>query len=296
MADLFGDQAVGGDVEMATPNSNPSHAPDGAGYACVFAETNVIKADVGKINNAADQINKLADRFHLASTTDAEKKIQEEEQSIRASMKPVCNKAKEKLKALKAKLKDTNMDHSERKMRENLFRALAQSFVDAVKNYQGAQAGYEANIRNQLGRRLKIVSPEMTDSQVENIIDSGRAQQIFESVIKDGKGSSQIAASYKDVMSQHEDIKALEKSILELMDMFQDMALLIEQQGETLNSVEEQVNKANDYVESGTKALGRANKSQKSKRKYMCCCVIIGLAVLMAILLPVLLATSSTTT
>ena len=128
---------------------------------------------------------------------------------------------------------------------------------------------------------------------MENVIDSGRAQQILESVIKDGTG--QIANAYQDVMSQHEDIKALEKSIVELMEMFQDMALLIEQQGEKLNSVEQQINKASDYVESGTKALGRANQSQKSKRKYMCCCIIIGLIALLAILLPILITTASST-
>ena len=59
---------------------------------------------------------------------------------------------------------------------------------------------------------------------------------------------------------------------------------------------EEQVNKANDYVESGTKALASANKSQKSKRKYMCCCLIIGLGILLAFLLPFIFSTMSTTT
>ena len=53
------------------------------------------------------------------------------------------------------------------------------------------------------------------------------------------------------------------------MDLFQDMALLIEQQGDKLNSVEEQVKNANDYVESGTKAIARANKSQKKKRAHL---------------------------
>ena len=289
MADLFGDDAAAsGDVEMAT--ANPGHG----GYGSLFAETNAIKSDVAKITAAADQIDHLSDRYSMASTQKDEQKVQQEEGAIRKAMKPVCHKTKDKLKALKAKLNEPNLDHSEKRMRQQTFRSVAQSFVDAVKKYQESQARYETTIRNQLGRRLKIVNPSFTDKEVESVIDTGRAQQVFESVIKDGTG--QIANTYRDVMSQHEDIKALEKSILELMDMFQDMALLIEQQGEKLNSVEEQVNRANDYVESGTRALSRANKSQKSKRKYMCCCAIIGLAVLMAILLPVLLTTASSTT
>jgi len=290
LADLFGDPATATndvvvDVEAAQKN--------GGGYSALFAETNAIKADVARINTAADQINKLSDRYNVASTPETEQKIQQEEKLIRKAMKPICHKAKNKLKALKAKLGDASMDHSEKRMREQTFRSVAQTFVDAVKKYQEAQAGYETNIRDQLGRRLKIVNPKFTEEEVENVIDSGRAQQILESVIKDGTG--QIANAYQDVMSQHEDIKALEKSIVELMEMFQDMALLIEQQGEKLNSVEQQINKASDYVESGTKALGRANQSQKSKRKYMCCCIIIGLIALLAILLPILITTASST-
>lgn len=185
------------------------------------------------------------------------------------------------------------MDHNERRMRQQTFRSVAQLFVDAVKNYQESQSNYETTIRDQMSRRLKIVNPAFSDEEVENVIDSGRAQQVFEQVIKDGRGK--IANTYRDVMSQHEDIKALEKSIRELMDLFQDMALLIEQQGEKLNSVEEQVKNATDYVESGTRAIARANKSQKKKRKYMCCCIIIALAVLTAILIPVLTSTLNTT-
>ena len=208
-------------------------------------------------------------------------------------MKPVCLATKNKLKALKAKTNDASLDHNERRMRQQTFRGVAQSFVDAVKLYQESQANYEKTIREQLGRRLKIVNPAFTDEEVENVIDAGRAQQIFEQTIKSGKG--EIANTYRDVMSQHEDIQALEQSIRELMDLFTDMSLLIEQQGEKLNSVEEQVKNANDYVESGTKAIARANKSQKKKRKYLCCCIVIALAVLIAILIPILTTTLATT-
>ena len=242
---------------------------------------------------ASASIDKLAGRYRGASNGESEKQISEEEKEIRESMKPVCHATKDKLKALKSKLSDNSLDHSEKRMRQQTFRSVAQSFVDAVKQYQESQANYENTIREQLGRRLKIVNPAFTDEQVENVIDAGRAQQVFEQTIKSGQG--EIANTYRDVMSQHEDIQALEKSIRELMDLFMDMSLLIEQQGDKLDSVEEQVKNANDYVESGTKAIARANKSQKKKRKYMCCCIIVALAALVAVLIPVLTNALATT-
>jgi syntaxin 1B/2/3 len=287
LEDLFGDDATASDqvdVEMANGSN---------GYATLFEETNSIKADVKIINSATSQINQLANKFTVASNQVEEKNIQAEEKIIRKKMKPVCHRAKDKLKNLKGKLNDSDLDHNEKRMRSQTFVSVAKTFVEAIKAYQESQATYESNIRNQLGRRLKIVEPNLSDDDVEEAIDSGRAQTILETVIREGSG--QIASTYQDVMSQHEDIKQLEKSIVELMEMFQDMALLIEQQGEKLNSVEAQINKASDYVESGTKALGRANQSQKSKRKYMCCCIIIGLIALLAILLPILASTANST-
>ena len=86
----------------------------------------------------------------------------------------------------------------------------------------------------------------------------------------------------------------LAKSMKELLDMFQDMAALVELQGEKLQSIEDNMDNAVDYVEKGNKQLAKAVKYQKSKRKQMCCCVIIGLIILAVIITPILLTSLNT--
>jgi syntaxin 1B/2/3 len=75
----------------------------------------------------------------------------------------------------------------------------------------------------------------------------------------------------------------------ELRDMFQDMAALLEMQGENLNSIEKNIDQSQNYVDRGITHLDKANQYQKKKRQQMCCCMIIGLAIAIAITLPLLL-------
>tara|TARA_B100000780_G_C20842033_1_gene334638 strand:+ start:312 stop:566 length:255 start_codon:yes stop_codon:yes gene_type:complete len=75
----------------------------------------------------------------------------------------------------------------------------------------------------------------------------------------------------------------------ELRDMFQDMAALLEMQGENLNSIEGNMDTAQNYVDRGITHLDKANQYQKKKRKQMCCCMIIALGLAVGILTPILI-------
>ena len=75
----------------------------------------------------------------------------------------------------------------------------------------------------------------------------------------------------------------------ELLDMFQDMAALVELQGEKLTSIADNMENAVDYVAKGTKQVEKATKYQKSKRKQMCCFIIILLIILAVIITPILI-------
>ena len=88
-------------------------------------------------------------------------------------------------------------------MRQQMFRATAKSYIDTVKKYQESQADYESAVRDSASRRLRIVDPNMTDEDIESCIDEGRAEQVFQKVIRDGR-KGQLANTYKGVAEQRE--------------------------------------------------------------------------------------------
>ena len=69
----------------------------------------------------------------------------------------------------------------------------------------------------------------------------------------------------------------LERSITELHQLFVDMAVLVESQGELLNQIEHNVEQAVGFVASGVDELNTASEYQKASRKKMMiiCCIIV---------------------
>ena len=116
--------------------------------------------------------------------------------------KAQCIVSKKTLQNLKERVNSPECNASEKRMRSQSYRVVVKSYVEAVKEFQLAQAGFEKETRSQMGRRLRIVNPNMSDQEVESCIDEGRAQEIFKAVIDQG-ASGAIANAFRDVSSQH---------------------------------------------------------------------------------------------
>ena len=85
-----------------------------------------------------------------------------------------------------------------------------------------------------------------------------------------------------------EDIKMLQENIVIMHKMFLDLANLVENQGELLNSIEAHVDLARDYVMQGTQAIEKAEVQFKRARSKKCCVLIIVLVVGLIIAVPIL--------
>ena len=62
----------------------------------------------------------------------------------------------------------------------------------------------------------------------------------------------------------------IEKSLLELQQLFVDMSVLVAQQGEVLIQIDKHLDAAVDYTEKGAEELKEASKIQKGTRKKIC--------------------------
>lgn len=88
------------------------------------------------------------------------------------------------------------------------------------------------------------------------------------------------------VHDKHQDILLLEQSIHELAQMFQDIATLVDSQGELLDCVEEHVRSANDCTSKGVKELEDTRKYQKSSQKWKCYIMVFLTVLALLILAP----------
>ena len=85
---------------------------------------------------------------------------------------------------------------------------------------------------------------------------------------------------------RHQELLELEKSLKEMADMFVELNLLVQTQGETIDTIEANMAQAEVKVASGNVELGNAKRKQKTarKRKFICIAAISGVLLLAIII------------
>merc|ERR1712113_1234826 len=121
-------------------------------------------------------------------------------------------------------------------------------------------------------------------------------------MIKDGESASQMIAQkmagthallvdeVERIREKNRDIRRLEENMANLAQLFQEMAALVDEQGEMLDAIEVHVHKAADYTARAEKELISTRKHQQKNRKYCCYMMVCMTIVLVAILFPILVS------
>ena len=73
-----------------------------------------------------------------------------------------------------------------------------------------------------------------------------------------------------EVQERHQDLMKIEKSLVEMQQLFLDLSLLVNQQGDMIARIDTNVNSAVDYTEKGVQEMDKALQQQKKNRKRMC--------------------------
>ncbi|KAI3714079.1 hypothetical protein L1987_72669 [Smallanthus sonchifolius] len=78
-----------------------------------------------------------------------------------------------------------------------------------------------------------------------------------------------------EIQERHDAIIEIEKNLIELHQIFLDMAVLVEAQGQQLNDIESHVAHASSFVRLGAEQIVEAKELQKSSRRCTCIAVTL---------------------
>ncbi|XP_020588717.1 syntaxin-132-like [Phalaenopsis equestris] len=178
--------------------------------------------------------------------------------------------------------KGTAVDRSRTAMTVSLKKKLR----DKVNDFQNLRQSIQEEYREIVQRRFfTVTGTTPTEEMIDELIETGNSEKIFQKAIQD-MGRGQVMDTLEEIQERHDAVKEIEKKLLELHQIFMDMAVLVEAQGEMLDNIETQVANAVNHVQSGTEALQTAKSLQKQSRK----CMLIGIALLLIIAIVIVLA------
>ncbi|CAA3024612.1 syntaxin-132-like [Olea europaea subsp. europaea] len=168
------------------------------------------------------------------------------------------------------------------------FSAMKKKFKDKMSEFQTLRESIHQEYREVVERRVFTVTGNRADEEtIDRLIETGDSEQIFHKAIQE-QGRGQIMDTLAEIQERHDAVRDLEKKLLDLQQIFMDMAVLVDAQGDMLDNIESQVSSAVDHVQSGNTALQKAKSLQKNSRKWMCIAILILLIIVAIIVVGVL--------
>ena len=259
-----------------------------------FADVATVKSILGDVRKKLVKLNKLNDESKTATRTETMKRYRDEMNGVIEEVSTTARECKLRLENLDraneeaAKGAGAGLGSSQERTRTTITSSLKMKLKQQMAEFQDLRARLQSEYREVVEHRYFAVTGEQADEEtLDHLIETGESETIFQKAMME-QGRGQILDTVAEIQERHDAVKELERKLLELHQIFLDMSVLVEAQGEMLDNIENQVSKSVDYVHKGQVSLIQARKYQKSSRKWMCCSLICVLMIACAILLPVL--------
>jgi len=281
------------DIELGT-KSEPG-ANDGQDFMnSFFQDVGLIKGTMSTIRKNIKQIEEKY-VIQLNSVSVDQSKGSNEVQTLIDTTNGLVTEVRQRLDKLKtdtvAFQNSKAATSTEVRIRSNMHGTLTQKFLELVQEYQEVQTTYKNKYKEKVERQYKIAKPDASPDEIEDAMQSGDSSKIFANQILDTHLHTQAKNALAYIEARHKDIVRLEASILELHQLFVDMAVLVDSQGELLNQIEFNVSQSVAYTTDGVSELKKAVEYQKKSRKKMCIIIIILVIVIVVVLAPTLSTT-----
>lgn len=190
--------------------------------------------------------------------------------------------ALERSNAAHRKIQGCGPGSSADRTRTSVVSGLGKKLKAMMDDFQTLRVRMNEEYKETVGRRyFTITGEKANDELIENLISSGEGENFLQKAIQD-QGRGQILDTISEIQERHDAVKEIEKNLIELHQIFLDMAALVEAQGQQLNDIESHVAHASSFVRRGTEQLVEAREYQKSSRK--CACMAVGLVICIIII------------
>ncbi|CAD7696369.1 unnamed protein product [Ostreobium quekettii] len=251
-----------------------------------------IKLDMHSIGEKQQMLQDMHEKSKTITRSEEMKNLREQMQDTINAVSKQAHSVKAQLEQLDklnsaAMYKDGGSSEasSSSRMRTSITAGLKKRLKDCMGEFTSLRKRVQQEYREVVERRVFTVTGQhATEEQIDRMIETGDGEAVFQKAILDaGRGKAvQVLAEIKE---RQRAVQDLEHSLLELHQIFLDMAVLVEAQGEMLDNVEKQVEKSVAYVESAVKQLVQAKKSQDKTRRLYCCMVICLLLIILIVVL-----------
>eukprot|EP00045_Choanoeca_perplexa_P009547 m.92413 g.92413 ORF g.92413 m.92413 type:complete len:302 (+) comp14944_c0_seq1:210-1115(+) len=273
----------GDDVAVAV---EPAPAPEPTPFMKnFFARVKRIRDNIEEVEENIEIVAQKHRDLLVEVSKERSDVINKELHNHMSTIKMKANQVRKDLKAMEAENKRAQEDgvyedgsvDTDLRIRQSQHATLSRKFVKVMTRYNDVQADNKRKYAESVKRQCRVVDPDIDEETMERVIEHG-TEGLFT-----GKRLADAEAKLNEIKDRHKDIQELEKSLLELHEMFTDMATLVGSQGEMIDRIEFSVERSHNYVKEAGKQVVIARKYQSKARHKMICCMVITVVLIVVI-------------
>ncbi|WVF67089.1 hypothetical protein IAT40_001834 [Kwoniella sp. CBS 6097] len=152
-------------------------------------------------------------------------------------------------------------------------------FQSLLQEHQVIEKEFRGKVKARAERQYRIVNPQATEEEVRQVTESDNPQ-VFTQALLNSNRYGAAKSAYREVQERHAEIQKIEKTLTELAQMFSEMAMLVEQQDETIVNVETQAQGVDNDIKQGYEQTSKAVEHAKKARRKKWICFFIFLAII----------------
>ncbi|QIW97731.1 hypothetical protein AMS68_003249 [Peltaster fructicola] len=164
---------------------------------------------------------------------------------------------------------------------------------NAINAFQKLESAFRKEVSESQRRQYLIVNPTATQSEIEEAT-SGSDVQIFQQALLNSDRRGQAQSTLRNVRERHDAIQQIERTMMELNQLFQDLDRMVIEQEPMIENIETKTAAVHEDLEQGNNQMVKAVSSARAARKKKWICLAICVAIILIIVLIIIIYMATT--
>ncbi|NWI15626.1 STX19 protein, partial [Crypturellus soui] len=226
-----------------------------------------------EINNLVEEVHKFSQQQKTLVSSMRRFSVLKKESNIAREIKIQAEHVRKCLDELSKTVKKAENEHGSSSAIVRILTYhhafLFQRYLNAMLSYNDAITAKQEKCRRFIVRQLEVAGKEVSDEEVNNMLQQGKWEIFNENLLTEVKITK---AQLSEIEQRHKELVSLENQIKDLKELFIQISVLVEEQGEMIDNIEMAMNNTQEYVQISKEKFGLAVKYRKRNPCKAICC------------------------
>ncbi|NXO64458.1 STX19 protein, partial [Phainopepla nitens] len=226
-----------------------------------------------EINNLVEEVNKFSQQQKSLVSSMRRFSVLKKESNLAREIKAQAEHVRRCLEELSKAARRAESEQGRGRAAARILAAqhafLGHRYRHAVLAYGRAIAAKQDSCRTFILRQLEVAGKEVSEEEVNDMLQQGKWEVFNENLLTEARITK---AQLSEIEQRHKELVTLENQIKDVKELFIQISVLVEEQGEMINNIEICMNNTQEYTQVSKEKFGLAVRyKRRNPCKAICC-------------------------